>query len=407
MKITGKKIYNSIVTTGTHFLEEQEVRRVRLINILTLLAVMIVSSYIFLFSYLKWYKPVILNMIALVGYILVFLFNRFGLNRLSPIHFCIQVTVHMTILTILFLGRNSAAHIYLLIIPCLSFLIFHPKDKLWIYIVTILSITSLIYCEYFSQPSSMLLPISENNLRFLHFTAIVGTSFLLNQVVSIFHKDIQNAQRKLKEEHDRSEQLLLNILPEPIAKRLKFQEEVIADNYQSATILFADIVGFTQFSSGIPPQELVRVLNIYFTEFDRLSQIHEIEKIKTIGDAYMVASGIPIPSERHAEKIIHFGISIIKATKEISSRLGQNISIRVGVNSGPVTAGVIGKQKFIYDLWGDAVNLASRMESSGLTDKIQITEECYNLIKDKFPFELRGKIQIKGKGEMTVYTLSV
>lgn len=407
MQIPKKKMYDRIVDTGTQFLDEQEIRRVRLVNILALFGILINLSYILLFFYLTWYKPVILNLIALVGYIFTIVFNRLGLNRLSPIHFCIIVTIHMTILTILFLSKQSAAHLYLLIIPCLSFLIFHPKDKLWIYIVALLSISSLLYCEYFAQRSSLLLPISELYLRFLHFTAIVGTFFLLTKVVSIFYQDIQIAQNNLKKEHDRSEQLLLNILPEPIARRLKFQEEVIADNYQSATILFADIIGFTQFSSGISPQELVRVLNIYFSEFDRLSRVHEIEKIKTIGDSYMVASGIPIPSESHAEKIIRFGISIIKATQEISSRLGQNISIRVGVNSGPVTAGVIGKQKFAYDLWGDAVNLASRMESTGLANKIQITETCYQLVKNKFPFELRGQIHIKGKGEMTVYTLSV
>ncbi|MCZ8342427.1 MAG: adenylate/guanylate cyclase domain-containing protein [Leptospira sp.] len=407
MKNPRKKLYDRLVAIGTQLLNEQENRRVRLVNILALFGILINICYILIFSYLSWHNPVILNLIALIGYVFAIVFNRLGLNRLSPIHFCIVVTIHMTLLTILFLGKQSAAHFYLLIIPCLSFLIFHPKDKLWIYIVGILSISSLLYCEYFADVSSWLLPISEVNLRFLHFTAIAGTSFLLTKVVSIFSKDIQVAQNKLKKEHARSEQLLLNILPEPIARRLKIQEEVIADNYQSATILFADIIGFTQFSSGISPHELVSVLNIYFTEFDRLSRLHEIEKIKTIGDSYMVASGIPIPSERHAEKIIHFAISIIKATREISSRLGQDISIRVGVNSGPVTAGVIGKEKFAYDLWGDAVNLASRMESSGIANHIQITEASYQLVKNIFPFELRGQIQIKGKGEMTVYTLSV
>ena len=193
-----------------------------------------------------------------------------------------------------------------------------------------------------------------------------------------------------------------------IAERLKKDsKKTIADSFNQTSILFADIVGFTELSSRTSPEELVEILNIYFSEFDNLTKKLGIEKIKTIGDAYMAVSGIPIQNNFHAEKIIELAIEMIKATRKINSAIKQNVIIRIGVNTGSVTAGVIGKNKFIYDVWGDAVNIASRMESTGVPDSIQITESSYQLVKDKFPFEYRGKITVKGKGEMPVYLLKV
>ncbi len=214
------------------------------------------------------------------------------------------------------------------------------------------------------------------------------------------------AEEQLRCEQQKSENLLLNILPKPIADRLKRESRTIADGFSEVTILFADIVNFTQLSERISPTELVELLNEIFSAFDELTDRHALEKIKTIGDAYMVASGLPEPRSDHAEAIAEMALDMQQEVARFNAKHGTNLNIRVGINTGPVVAGVIGTKKFIYDLWGDAVNTASRMESHGLPGSIQVTESTYELLRGKYLFEERGIVQIKGKGEMTTYLLS-
>jgi class 3 adenylate cyclase len=209
----------------------------------------------------------------------------------------------------------------------------------------------------------------------------------------------------LREEQEKSERLLLNILPETIADRLKGGNSNIADGFAEVTILFADIVGFTEISSRTSPEALVQLLNSIFSEFDRLSELYGLEKIKTIGDNYMVAGGLPVPCLNHAESIAEMALDMQQIISKFSDESGAPLNIRIGINSGPVVAGVIGTKKFIYDLWGDAVNTASRMESQGIPGKIQVSDSTYKLLQDGYLFEKRGTIEVKGKGEMTVYLL--
>jgi PAS domain S-box-containing protein len=216
--------------------------------------------------------------------------------------------------------------------------------------------------------------------------------------------------RKIAEE--KSERLLLNILPAPIAEQLKQNPNpdsqvgiVIAEQFEAATILFADIVGFTPLSSRMPATELVNLLNHIFSAFDRLVERHGVEKIKTIGDAYMVVGGIPVPHNDHAEAIAKMALDMQQVITCLQPDIGQPINIRIGIHTGPVVAGVIGVKKFSYDLWGDTVNVASRMESSGEPGKIQVTAATYEFLKEKFLFEERGRIEVKGKGLMTTYWL--
>ncbi len=206
-------------------------------------------------------------------------------------------------------------------------------------------------------------------------------------------------------EREKSEQLLLNILPITIASRLKESNNTIADSFSSVTILFADIVEFTKISSQVSPVELVEILNQIFSAFDELAEKHQLEKIKTIGDAYMVVGGIPEPRADHAEAIAEMALDMQTALIKINQETQQNFSIRIGINSGEVVAGVIGKKKFIYDLWGDAVNTASRMESHGIPNAIHVTAETHQLLADKYLFADRGIIEVKGKGEMQTYIL--
>jgi PAS domain S-box-containing protein len=214
------------------------------------------------------------------------------------------------------------------------------------------------------------------------------------------------AEEALYAEQEKSEKLLLNILPKAIADRLKQFDGVIADSFESVTVLFADLVSFTRMSSELSPQDLVDLLNLIFSSFDTLCETYGLEKIKTIGDAYMVAGGIPIPTENHADAIACMALDMVNKVAELRDLTGRPLQIRVGIHTGAVIAGVIGTQKFIYDLWGDTVNVASRMESHSEVGKIQVTQATYELLKDKFDLVERGAIEVKGKGSMQTYWLT-
>lgn len=212
-------------------------------------------------------------------------------------------------------------------------------------------------------------------------------------------------KQKLQAEQQRSRQLLLNILPESIAERLLQAPTVIADHFAHVTVLFADIVGFTQLSTQKSPDEIVQLLNEIFSRFDELAEQYGLEKIKTIGDAYMVVAGIPFQRPDHAAAIADMALAMRSTLQDYNQRTGQSLAIRIGIHSGPVIAGVIGLKKFAYDLWGDTVNIASRMESHGLPDEIQLTQTTYEHLKHGYHVQVRGAVEIKGKGAMTTYLL--
>ncbi len=202
-----------------------------------------------------------------------------------------------------------------------------------------------------------------------------------------------------------SDALLLNVLPEPIADRLKAGERVIADHYEEASVLFADIVNFTPFSETKTPQETVTILNRLFTDFDRLADGFGLEKIKTIGDAYMVVAGVPNAREDHATVLVEMALAMHASVAAQPPVDGRRLEIRVGIASGALVAGVIGERKFSYDLWGDTVNTASRMESNGIPGCIQVTDETCRLLAGRYPFQRREGVEIKGKGPMTTWIL--
>jgi class 3 adenylate cyclase len=236
----------------------------------------------------------------------------------------------------------------------------------------------------------------------------LGDSFNAMADIIQVHSDrledlVRQRTRELTEEKQTSERLLLNVLPGPIAERLKTGENLIVDRFDAVSVLFADIVGFTALSSRTSPEALVTMLNELFSTFDRLAEQHGLEKIKTIGDAYMVVAGIPHPVADHAAAITEMAIDMLAFIDSYSRRLGLELTIRVGIHTGPVVAGVIGAKKFIYDLWGDTVNTASRMESHGVPGRIQVSDTTYQLLAGRFAFESRPPIEVKGKGAMQTY----
>jgi adenylate cyclase len=210
---------------------------------------------------------------------------------------------------------------------------------------------------------------------------------------------------QLRIEREKSERLLLNILPSAIAERLKEDQGIIAESFTEATILFSDVVGFTQMSALITPVELVYLLNEIFSSFDELATRHGLEKIKTIGDAYMVAAGLPERRADHAEAMAEMALDMQTALAAFNRTRATTLNIRTGINTGPVVAGIIGTSKFIYDLWGDAVNTASRMESHSTPGRIQVTASTFERLRHAYLFEPRGTINVKGKGDMPTYFL--
>lgn len=215
----------------------------------------------------------------------------------------------------------------------------------------------------------------------------------------------QQYLKQLEIEQERSERLLLNILPAPIAEQLKDGHTVLADTFNDVTVLFADIVDFTPLASQLHPAELLSLLNDIFSTFDKLAERYDLEKIKTIGDAYMVVGGLPTPKADNVEAVALMALAMQEAISHFNRDNTQPFEMRIGIATGPVVAGVIGTKKFAYDLWGDTVNTASRMESHGLPGAIQVTDKTYQLLNNKFNFQLRGPIEVKGKGTTQAYLL--
>jgi len=215
----------------------------------------------------------------------------------------------------------------------------------------------------------------------------------------------KQAEESLRLQQKQTERLLLNILPKPIADRLQKEQKLIADHFDEVSVLFADLVGFTEFSARKTPTQLVEILNGIFCDFDRLSESHGLEKIKTIGDAYMVVGGLPTPRGDHGRAIALLALEMQSALTQFNLKIGESFQLRIGIHSGSVVAGIIGISKFSYDLWGDTVNVASRMESNGMPGKIQVTGATYERLKEQFIFEERGIIEVKGKGKMLTYWL--
>jgi len=293
--------------------------------------------------------------------------------------------------------HGSAVVMWAFMTPLFSLLLLRPARETRIWLLLFLS--ALVVAAFLDSAVAYLVrPLPAAATLVLFGLNIAGIGSLTFLTLAYFRHQRDAAER-------RSERLLLNVLPEAIAVRLKRGEEPIADHYDEISVLFADLAGFTVRSAREAPAETVAVLNEVFSVFDDLVRRYRLEKIRTIGDSYMVAAGAPIARPDHLHAICALALDQRREVARLNANHGWDLSFRIGINCGPAVAGIVGREKFHYDLWGDTVNVASRMESHGLPDQIQVTEAVYERLKDEFVFERRGLIDVKGKGPTLTYLL--
>jgi class 3 adenylate cyclase len=342
-----------------------------------------------------------LLMIITSGFILTLL-KRSQISHAS--HILTIVVITYVFIAALYAGEvlinYGKVHYWLwVIVVALHFVMFKNK-AIWlkVYMSACLVLFMAIELNLFNV--ELINPQPDHVQIIMNSVTLLTCLLSLIYLTTVYINDIHRAEIDLEEANGKMENLLLNILPEQIAIRLQNKRDTFADGFAECSVLFADIVGFTRLSANKPAEEIVSLLNDVFGKFDELTEKHGAEKIKTIGDAYMVAAGVPEANIEHASTLAKLALDMQQVVAAY-----PELQIRIGINSGPVVAGIIGKKRFIYDLWGDTVNLASRMESHGLPDGIQVSEATYQLIKNQFDFEYRGGVNIKDKGVTTTYLL--
>ncbi len=330
----------------------------------------------------------------------------FGRNRIPgslPAHMsCWIAFLYIASIVLCFEGTtpesNPVDHLWLLVLASAGWLTLRDEDRRYAHYYAIVCFLAFLVVEFSVMSIPAFFPQPAENHGFAQSVSKVSQFLTIMAITYVYTREITDAESHLGIANERLENLLANMLPASIARRLRAEGKTFADGYASCTVLFADLVGFTPMSASMAPLELVKLLDELFSEFDSLTDELGLEKIKTIGDAYMVAAGLPQPREDHATAAVELALRLRTTVEKYS-----DLNIRIGINSGEVVAGIIGRKRFIYDLWGDTVNIASRMESHGLVDGIQISASTYAAVQGQFDCELRGEIEIKGRGRMKVY----
>lgn len=339
-------------------------------------------------------------------FVFALILNRLGKHNLAFSIVFFEIFSHQVLATY-FVGWNVGFQYLLIYLVGLSFLNPHWKRKELIFILVLVNMAfALLYL--FCQKGVYTFPdlLAKSFYIGGAVTTIIVLAILINRYTKAAHKaeeDLKITNKELDKANSQNHALLLNILPEMITNRLVNGETVIADYVENCSIIFCDLVGFTKISSSQNAKTIVNLLNHLFYKFDLIVEKFGVEKIKTIGDGYMAATGVLEPNNNHALISVKCAFEMIKSLKEFNNEFGTNFDIRIGINSGSVVAGVIGKNKFTYDLWGDSVNIASRMQTNGVVGGIQISEATYKLIKDFCNVKSQGVMKVKGKEEMHTF----
>lgn len=390
---------------GTREYPTKVARRLRVLNMTTWAAAALTGGFA-VAQYLSPHPAVriaaIANTFCTILFAAVPLLHRFNPLAGPLVFVALAYTAIFTICGMV--GTDSGMQMMYLVVTAIMILVLGADRIRLILFLGIVAAALMIALEVLVPPDT---GIQSRAYTFAGFVAGVVTSCgILFAIVFYALRDMARAEATAEREYERSESLLLNILPATVAQRLKGETApVIADKYEHASILFADMAGFTARAGDTPPEELVRFLNRVFTSFDRLVEKHGLEKIKTTGDAYMVVAGVPAARADHAEALADFALDMRDGASRLRDPYGRKVPIRIGIASGPVVAGVVGTRKLFYDVWGDTVNVAARMESTGEPGVIQVSETTHALLRDRFVLEGRGPVEIKGKGRLNIWTL--
>lgn len=383
-------------------------RRIGLVNQMAMLAAGLTLLYGVGGALLDWsnlWPLVVTAPLQVAGYLAVLRLNyrmRYNAARL------VLVAVASTQLTFAawLVSNQAGVQLYFFVLWVALFLIY-ARDNRWISIASaVLWVVLYLWIQLDFDTPHTTATLSPAFLKVYYFFNALGAFAFIGLQLTLFYAEIDRTERLLQDEYRRSEDLLHNILPASVALRLKRGSQSVADGFQDVTLLFADIVGFTRLAERLPPHEVVDLLNQVFSRFDRLVEAHGLEKIKTIGDEYMLAGGIPLQRDDHAQAVATVALQMLEAVETLNRRLDHRLALRVGIHTGEVVAGVIGSRKFSYDVWGDTVNTASRMQSQGLPNRIQVTRATYERLKDEFELRRRGTLRVRGKGRMETWFLT-
>lgn len=383
---------------GTHGYDEDTRRRLEILNLIAYLIAITTLVYAVQHTLIDYsrFAPLIWVNAALVPIAIAVPFS----HRVSPIAggliIVIAEWIALTYITAL-IGTDSGVHYQFFVAAAAPFVVF-GLERIRLVLATVLSGLALhFYCAFAFPPDSAIIPHTEDFVRGIYIQAVVTTVGLIAAVVWYAFKLVETA----KAENDR---LLRNILPGEIVERLKAEPgEIVADSHTDAAVLFADIAGFVALSKTLGPERVTRLLNDLVRAFDSLAEYHGVEKIKTIGDAYMAAAGVPTPVEQPAVRLVSFALDMIAVADRIKARQGLDFQLRLGMARGPLMAGVIGTRKFSYDIWGDTVNLAARLENQSRPGRILICPQCRAEVHELFELEECGEINIRGVGPQPVW----
>jgi adenylate cyclase len=379
-------------------------RRRRILNLTASMAVFVSAGFGFVQIFAEpqlWWTGII-NIVGAAIYAIIPLLHRFG-ELFPPLTFI--GTAYVSIFTICwFVGTGSGLQFYFLVAACLIVLQLGVDRIFLASILAAIAAGMVITLQFLVPRDTGAQPVWALSLYFVVTT--ISACVMVVTTVWYSVREIVRAEAAMELEYERSEALLANILPASIADRLKDPgRNIIADKYDDASVLFADIAGFTERASDMEPDQLILFLDRLYGDFDALVDKHGLEKIKVSGDSYMVVSGVPQPRADHVEALAALALDMAEAASLLKDSRGDALPLRIGLASGPVVAGVVGSRRFFYDVWGDAVNVASRMETTDSIGRIQVPEDVYRRLKDDFVLQERGVVQIKGKGVMRTWYL--
>lgn len=389
--------------SSRHYTTSAERRR-RVLNVTAMISAAIIVFFAiqgWLVNREIWWIPLLNFGCALIFLMIPFL-CRFG-ELVAPLVFFAVAYAVVTVLCV-YLGTGTGLQLYFVVAAAITVVVLGIDHLVLASVLASIGAAAVILLEFLVPNDTGRQPPWAFQTSFV--LTVISAWILLVATLWYALREIRRARLAMEAEYDRSERLLANILPATIADRLKDPtRNIIADKYDDASILFADIAGYTRRASDTAPSDLVRFLDRLYTDLDALVDRHGLEKVKTSGDSYMVVSGVPHPREDHLEALACLALDMADAVADLRDPRGREVPLRIGLAAGPVVAGVVGARKFFYDVWGDAVNVASRMETTDVEGRIQVPQNVYERLKDKFVFEERGPVEVKGKGLMHTWYL--